>query len=231
MEGMELPLRILMIEDDKNLCQAVCVSLATQGYEVDHCLNGEDGLHYALQSAYDLILLDRMLPGMDGLQVLGALRSHQITTPVIMVTAMDGIGDRVKGLDGGADDYLVKPFAMEELFARIRALFRRPQQYESSSQLAFGDISFDLEQNLIQGKKSVCILSKREGQLFAFFLRNAGQILPRALLLSRVWGPDAPVEDGNLDNYVHFLRRRLTTVGSSLRITTIRAVGYRMEQP
>lgn len=224
-------MRILMVEDDKDLCAAVDIPLTRQGYTMDYAHTGEDGLHFALQNAYDLILMDRMLPERDGLSVVAALRRAGFSTPVLMLTALDGIRDRVDGLDAGADDYLAKPFATEELLARIRALARRPQQWESTGRLTAGDLELDTELCALRGPAGPCPLSKREAQLLELFLRNRGQTMTRELLLARVWGPDAPVEDGNLDNYIHFLRRRLATVGSGLKIVTARAVGYRLEVP
>ena len=222
-------MRILMVEDDQALCAAVDIHLRQQGYTVDYAHTGEDGLHFALQNAYDLILMDRMLPELDGLEAVRTLRSRGFSTPVLMLTALDGVPDRVDGLDAGADDYLAKPFAAEELLARIRALSRRPRQWESTSRLSAGDLELDTERAALRGPAGACSLSRREKQLLELFLRNAGQTLTRELLLSRVWGPDAPVEDGNLDNYIHFLRRRLRTVGSAVRLATVRSVGYRLE--
>ena len=222
-------MRILMVEDDQALCAAVDIHLRQQGYTVDYAHTGEDGLHFALQNAYDLILMDRMLSELDGLEAVRTLRSRGFSTPVLMLTALDGVPDRVDGLDAGADDYLAKPFAAEELLARIRALSRRPRQWESTSRLSAGDLELDTELAALRGPAGACSLSRREKQLLELFLRNAGQTLTRELLLSRVWGPDAPVEDGNLDNYIHFLRRRLRTVGSAVRLATVRSVGYRLE--
>lgn len=222
-------MRILMVEDDQALCAAVDIHLRQQGYTVDYAHTGEDGLHFALQNAYDLILMDRMLPELDGLEAVRTLRSRGFSTPVLMLTALDGVPDRVDGLDAGADDYLAKPFAAEELLARIRALSRRPRQWESTSRLSAGDLELDTELAALLRPAGACSLSRREKQLLELFLRNAGQTLTRELLLSRVWGPDAPVEDGNLDNYIHFLRRRLRTVGSAVRLATVRSVGYRLE--
>ena len=222
-------MRILMVEDDQALCAAVDIHLRQQGYTVDYAHTGEDGLHFALQNAYDLILMDRMLPELDGLEAVRTLRSRGFSTPVLMLTALDGVPDRVDGLDAGADDYLAKPFAAEELLARIRALSRRPRQWESTSRLSAGDLELDTELAALRGPAGACSLSRREKQLLELFLRNAGQTLTRELLLSRVWGPDAPVEDGILDNYIHFLRRRLRTVGSAVRLATVRSVGYRLE--
>lgn len=222
-------MRILIVEDDVELCDAVKFHLELEGYTVDICDNGDDGLHFIKQQAYNLILLDRMLPELNGMDVLSQMRALGITTPVIITTALDGIGDRVAGLDGGADDYLVKPFDISELLARIRAIGRRPSQWESSQYISCGDITLDLMRCSIKGPDKYCTLSKKETELFEIFTRNLGHILPRTVLLSRVWGPDAPVEDGNLDNYIHFLRRRLNSIGSSLSIKTARSIGYSLE--
>lgn len=219
-------MRILIIEDDIALCDAVQYHLKREGYEVDICHDGDDGLRWACQQAHDLVILDRMLPALNGLSVLSQIREKQISTPVLIVTALDGVGDRVQGLDAGADDYLVKPFAIEELLARIRALSRRPPQWENNQILQYDGLSLNLATHCLQGPSGVCTLSKREAQLLEVLMRNALQTLPRSILFSRVWGLDAPVEDGNLDNYIHFLRRRLRGVGSELSIHTIRGIGY-----
>ena len=144
-------MRILMVEDDQALCAAVDIHLRQQGYTVDYAHTGEDGLHFALQNAYDLILMDRMLPELDGLEAVRTLRSRGFSTPVLMLTALDGVPDRVDGLDAGADDYLAKPFAAEELLARIRALSRRPRQWESTSRLSAGDLELDTELAALRG--------------------------------------------------------------------------------
>ena len=224
-------MRILMVEDDPGLCEAVSFQLEQKGVTVDVCHDGEDGLHWARQQAYDLILLDRVLPGLDGLSVLRSLRQEGIVTPVVLVTALGEVSQRVEGLDAGADDYLVKPFAAEELMARIRAMSRRPRQWESSQIIRLGDVVFDREQKTLEKEGQSCTLSRRESELMEMLLKNPGQILPRGLLLSRVWGPEAEVEEGNLDNYIHFLRRRLRSVGSALGIRTVRGVGYQLEVP
>ena len=224
-------MRILMVEDDPGLCEAVSFQLEQKGVTVDVCQDGEDGLHWARQQAYDLILLDRMLPGLDGLSVLRSLRQEGIVTPVVLVTALGEVSQRVEGLDAGADDYLVKPFAAEELMARIRAMSRRPRQWESSQIIRLGDVVFDREQKTLEKEGQSCTLSRRESELMEMLLKNPSQILPRGLLLSRVWGPEAEVEEGNLDNYIHFLRRRLRSVGSTLEIRTVRGLGYQLEVP
>ncbi|KAB4834109.1 response regulator transcription factor, partial [Bacteroides thetaiotaomicron] len=149
-------MRILMVEDDVDLCSAVDIHLKKEGHIVDFAHAGDDGLHFALQNAYDLILLDRMLPGLDGVGVVARLRKEGLTTPVLMITALDGISDRVDGLDAGADDYLAKPFATEELLARIRALSRRPVQWESTRRLTVGDLELDTELCALRGPGAAC---------------------------------------------------------------------------
>lgn len=223
-------MNILMIEDDKELCDAVSFRLEQEGFSITACHDGEEGLYYMQESPFDLVILDRMLPHMNGIEVLKEARTRQIRTPVLMLTALGELDDRLTGLNGGADDYMVKPFAFEELLARIRCLLRRPAVYQDSvKSLSLGDVSFVPETRTLSSHEKTCTLSSREGELMEVFLRNPGQTLPRQLLLSRVWGLEADVEDGNLDNYIHFLRRRLKTVESTLQIRTVRGVGYQLE--
>ena len=222
-------MRILLVEDDENLCYTLQYQLEQEGFLVDTCMDGEDALFFIRERVHDLILLDRMLPSMDGISVLKALRREKIFTPVIFLTALSSLQDKITGLDCGADDYMVKPFAFEELMARIRCLSRRPQKWEGSSVISLGDISFDPDHKKLFCHNKECSLSKKEGALMEIFLRNPGQILPRQTLLSRVWGPDSEVEDGNLDNYIYFLRRRLRSVDSRLELKAVRGVGYQLE--
>ena len=223
-------MNILMIEDDRELCTAVSFRLEQEGFSVTVCHDGEEGLYYMQESPFDLVILDRMLPHMNGIEILKEARSRQIKTPVLMLTALGELNDRLSGLNGGADDYMVKPFAFEELLARIRCLLRRPAVYQSSSRsVSLGDVTFVPETRTLSSHGKTCTLSSREGELMEVFLRNPGQTLPRQLLLSRVWGLEADVEEGNLDNYIHFLRRRLKTVESTLQIRTVRGIGYQLE--
>lgn len=223
-------MRILLVEDDEKLLQLLAFQLKQEGYQVDCCSNGGDAMYYISQNAHDIILLDRMLPEMDGLTILKKTRELGIAIPVIMLTALGQLQDKIDGLDTGADDYLVKPFAFEELLARIRCIKRRPRKWEGNQVSAFGDISLSIEEKILTGPKDSCTLSKRECDLLEVFLANKNQTMPRMVLLSKVWGPDAEVEEGNLDNYIHFLRRRLKSVGSLLTLTTVRGVGYRLAE-
>lgn len=222
-------MRILLIEDDIRLCSGIIFHLKQENYNVDTCHDGLESIYFIEHNVYDLIILDRLLPSLDGISILKHIRSQNITTPVLMVTALSDIDDRVDGLDAGADDYLAKPFAIKELLARIRALSRRPTALETLTSINYEDVNLDLSSCVLQGPTHSCSLSKREATLTEFFLKNPNRILPRNLILSKVWGPDALVEDGNLDNYIHFLRRRLNTVGSTLRIKTVRGIGYSLE--
>lgn len=222
-------MRILLVEDDEKLNYSLAFQLEKEGFLVDSCQDGEDALYYIEQNIHDLILLDRMIPYISGTEILTRMRKAQNQTPVILITALGTLDDKVTGLDLGADDYLVKPFAFEELMARIRCVTRRPRKLELSEQLSFGDIIYRLDENTLTGSSGNCSMSKREGALLEAFLRSPGQTLSRTLLLTKVWGMDTDVEDGNLDNYIHFLRRRLKTVGSSIRIQTVRGIGYRIE--
>ncbi len=223
-------MHILLIEDDEQLCETLKYQLERKQFSIDTCHNGLEGLDLMLTEAYDLVILDRMLPAMDGLNVLKQARDGHLQTPVIMLTALGELQDKINGLDCGADDYMVKPFAFEELMARIRCIVRRPPVMVNQNHiLTFGDLSYDTQQNILTCGEISCTLSKREGELMELFLRNPRQTLPRGTILTKVWGPDAEVEDGNLDNYIHFLRRRLKTVISQCQLQTVRGVGYRME--
>ena len=222
-------MRILLVEDDKNFCETLVFQLQREHHLVDVCQDGRDGLDLLLQDAYDLALLDRMLPTMNGLLVLKKARDRGITTPVILITALGELYDRIEGRDCGADDYLVKPFAYEELAARIRSLSRRSNICSPQAVQSFCDISYDSSLRLLSGPAGDLVLSGREAQLLELFLQSPGTVLRRLTLLSRVWGADAPVEEGNLDTYIHFVRKRLNQAGSRLSIQTVRGIGYLME--
>lgn len=222
-------MRILIIEDDKSLAETLRFQLEHNHFETDVCYDGEEGLHFIEQQSHDLILLDRMLPVLDGISVLKITREKNISTPVIFVTALGALNEKITGLDCGADDYLVKPFDFEELLARIRCILRRPSKWEGGRPLNFEDISYDAKQKKLYCGSLSCSLSASEGDLLEFFLRNPGQTIPRGSLLARVWGPDAEVEDGNLDNYIYFLRRRLKSVKSTIHLKTVRGIGYQLE--
>lgn len=219
-------MRILLAEDDKKLNESLTTQLVSRGFNVDSCHDGEEALYYATQNIHDVILLDRMLPGMEGTKVLTQLRREGIGIPVILITALGTLNDKVTGLNLGADDYLVKPFAFEELLARIQCVSRRSPVITQTELPTYCDISFDESSNTLTGPDGSCTCSKREGAMLEIFVKNGGQTLSRNTLLLKIWGPDSDVEEGNLDNYIYFVRRRLKTVGSRLKLKTIRGIGY-----
>lgn len=222
-------MRILLVEDDPSLCDAAAYWLRARGYEVDCCKDGEEAAWYMKEGSFDCILLDRMLPHIDGLTLLSQLRARRDFTPVILVTALGSLSDKLSGLDGGADDYLVKPFEMEELEARIRTVTRRVRTESLTDRLFFADLSYEPETCRLCGPAGEAILSRKEGQVLETLLRSAQNALPRETVIRRVWGIDSDVEATNLDNYIHFLRRRLKALNSRARISNVWGVGFLLE--
>lgn len=219
-------MRILLAEDDKKLNKSLTNQLISRGFSVDSCYDGEEAFYYAAQNIHDVILLDRMLPNMEGTMVLTKLRKQGVNIPIILITALGTLNDKVTGLNLGADDYLVKPFAFEELLARIQCVTRRSPIINQTILPSYCDIRFDGTSNTLTGPTGSCTCSKREGAMLETFIKNGGQTLSRNTLLLKVWGPDSDVEEGNLDNYIYFVRRRLKAVGSCLKLRTIRGIGY-----
>ena len=223
-------MRILLIEDDAALCRVLQPTLQAAGFGCDCCQNGADGLALLRTGCYDACILDRMLPELDGLTLLRQARAAGVTTPVLMLTALGQVGDRVAGLDAGADDYLAKPFDTRELLARLRALVRRPVELNSAvHRIACGDLTLDTAQQTLTGPGGTVAVSRRECDLLAVLCRAPGLLRSRAVLLGSVWGADADVEDASLDSYIRFARRRLRAVGSRAAIQTVRGAGYRLE--
>lgn len=221
-------MRILIVEDNPSQLELLRSLLAGRGFDADCCADGEEGLCALELGGYDLAILDRMLPRLDGVEVLHRFRRGGGTTPVLMLTALSAVGDRVAGLDAGADDYLAKPFAPEELLARVRALLRRPMALQGRGVQA-GDVTVYADDGRLEGPSGACSLSAREAKLLHLFLSNPNLALSRETILLRVWGMDSEVEERNIDNFVYLIRRRLRNVGSSLRIGAVRGIGYRLE--
>jgi two-component system response regulator MprA len=222
--------RILIIEDDEAILKVLRRVLSYEGYQVDTALDGVSGLTLAREGQPDLILLDWMLPGMDGLEVCQRLR-NTATTPILMLTAKDTIQDRVHGLDAGADDYLVKPFELDELLARVRALLRRTQS-ERAQVLTFADLVLDTSTRQASRKSRVISLTAKEYELLELFLRHPRQVLTREIIFDRVWGYDFGGESNVLDVYIRYLRQKLEENGESRLLHTVRGVGYVIrEQP
>lgn len=222
-------MHILIVEDDKELCAAIKLQLEARNHTTDCCHKGSDALYFAMNHSYDLILLDRMLPEIDGLTILRSIRNSHISVPVIITTALDTINDRIDGLDCGADDYLVKPYAIEELLARVRALSRRPNVFFGGQDLSFLDLSFSPDTRILSCNGQDIQMTGKTALLMEYFLRNPEKPLAREQIFTRVWGADAAVEDGNLDTYIYFLRKHLKTLKSQSVISTIHGLGYRLE--
>ena len=224
-------MRILIVEDEVRLAEALAQIMAEQKYQVDQVHNGADGLDYALTAQYDVIVLDVMLPKLDGFTVLRRLRAEHSTTPVLMLTARSELNDRVRGLDAGADYYLTKPFEPEELLACIRSLLRRGGEDAAADPevTAFGDLTLHMGTFLLEcGPRSVR-LSRREYDLMELLMRNGSQIVSKEQLILKVWGYDSAAEDNNVEVYISFLRRKLTHLQSTVKIKTLRMVGYCLE--
>ena len=223
-------MRILLVEDEKNLSAAVCRLLEKQRFVVDPVYTGPDGLDCALSGGYDAVVLDVMLPGMDGFTVLNRLRGEGVKTPVMMLTARGDLQDRIRGLEGGADYYLPKPFQMEELIACLRAITRRGDGKPVMA-LSYGGVSLSEKDARLQCDLSgqSVKLGAKEYQLMEVFLRNPGQILPKETLIERVWGYESDAEYNNLEVYVSFLRKKLTFIGAQVKIRASRGLGYSLE--
>lgn len=221
-------MNILIIEDDKDLCHGVSYQLTQEGHLVDCCHDGGEAALYIRQGIYDLILLDCMLPGEDGLHILRDMRAGGNLTPVIILSALGEVNDRVAGLNTGADDYLVKPFAYSELSARIASLFRRKNAFAREA-FTYGDLSLDSAENCLFCGNKKCSLSQTESELMRLLLQAGDRTTDRTVLLHKVWGLDTSVESSNLDNYIYFLRKRLKTLESRVSIVNRRGLGYRLE--
>jgi DNA-binding response OmpR family regulator len=222
--------KILLIEDEKNQARFIELELKHESYSVTVAYDGNTGLDLALREHWDAILLDLMLPGMNGIEVCRQIRSVK-KTPIIMLTARDHITDRVAGLDSGADDYIPKPFAIEELFARLRSLFRRVDEAEKPDQiLSMQDIQVHLDARIVKVGDQTVELTKREFDLLVTFMKNMDRVLTREMLLDQVWGYDTEVETNVVDVYVRYLRNKIGRPGKESRIQTLRGIGYVMRR-
>ena len=222
-------MQILVVEDEKHLARALKQILTEQKYMVDVVYDGNDGLDYALSGIYDVIILDIMLPFKDGFQVAYELRRKKIDTPILMLTAKDTIPDKVSGLNSGADDYMTKPFAPEELLARIKALTRRRGEV-LLDETDFGDFSFNASTcELSKGAKSVH-LNYKESEILKLLIANRDTIISKEDIITKVWGYDSDAGSNNVEAYISFLRRKLHFIQSSAEIKAVKKVGYRLEQ-
>lgn len=222
-------MRILLAEDERELSKALCAVLKHNNYSVDAVYNGQDALDYGLCENYDAVILDLMMPKMNGLDVLKKLREQGVATPVIILTAKSELEDKITGLDAGADDYLTKPFAMGELFARLRALTRRKSEF-SPNVISFGNVSLNRENfELCVGENSIR-LGNKEFQMMEMLLSNAGRLISTEQFMEHIWGYETEAEINVVWVYISYLRKKLATLDASIEIKAVRGVGYTLEE-
>lgn len=223
-------MRILLVEDEIPLAEAVAQILKKNKYQVDMVHEGDEGLDYGLSGIYDLIILDIMLPKVSGLEILKAIRKNKMMVPVLLLTAKGSVEDKVKGLDYGADDYLAKPFAKEELLARIRALSRRKADVIILDELEYGDIVLNTSNLMLTSGPKEIKLTLRECELLEFFIARNKMVSSKELIIEKLWGYDSDAEDNHVEVYVSFIRKKLKFLKSDVRIVTTRGVGYSLEE-
>ena len=222
-------MKLLLVEDEKQLSEALQQILIKNKYSVDAVYSGDEGLDYALSDVYDVIILDIMLPKLNGIEILKMIRKRKISTPVILLTAKGSVEDRILGLDSGADDYLPKPFSPDELLARLRALTRRNGDFINENILEFSDIRLNLSTYDMEVNDNSITLTQKEFEILKYFMQRPKLVVSKDDLITKLWGFDSDVEHNNIEVYISFLRKKLAYVESDVKITTIRRVGYRLE--
>jgi len=220
-------MKILIVEDEKLLAESLRTLLQSKGFEVEVVYDGEDGAEYAELGIYDLLILDVMMPKLNGYQVARRVRANRCATPILMLTAKSGLEDRIEGLNAGADYYLTKPFDTRELLACINALLRR--QGNQVDELVYGNTALDLASGMLVCGEKTIRLSAKEFDVMRFLLQSRGQNLSKEVILARVWGYDSNAVENHVEVYVGFLRKKLSAIGSNLRIAAIRRLGYHLE--
>ena len=222
----EYALKILLIEDDGETAKYLTQGLTEEGHSLSVSGDGRDGLFRATGEDWDLLIVDRMLPGLDGLTLVRTLRTGAINTPVLFLTTMSGVGDRVAGLNAGGDDYLVKPFAYAELVARVNALGRRPHRLTQETTLQVGDLEIDLLSRTVRRAGAVVTLQRREFRLLEYLMRHAGEVVTRTMLLESVWDFHFEPRTNIVETHVSRLRSKLHRAGAADPIQTVRGAGY-----
>ncbi|NTW70899.1 MAG: response regulator transcription factor [Eubacteriaceae bacterium] len=221
-------MRVLLVEDEKALAQAMAKLLERNHILVDVVYDGLEGKLLSCEKIYDVVILDIMLPTMDGYEILNSIREKGMNTPVLFLTALDSVKDKVKGLNKGADDYLVKPFDTDELLARIRALGRRPKDIYVDNFISFADIKLNISNSELSINDSPKNLTAKEAQLLEMFLRSPGVIISKDQILDRIWGIESEAAENSVEIYVHYLRKKL--LKSKAEILTIRGLGYVLKE-
>lgn len=220
-------MKILIVEDEKLLADSIKLLLEAKGFEVEAVYDGVSGAEYAELGIYDLLILDVMMPGLNGYEVAQRVRAKRCATPILMLTAKAGLEDRIEGLNAGADHYLSKPFDTRELLACINALLRR--QGNQVDELVYGNTSLELSTGMLVCGEKRLRLSAREFDVMRFLLQSKDQILPKEVILARVWGFDSNAVENHVEVYVGFLRKKLQSIGSNVRIVALRRLGYHLE--
>ena len=225
-------MRILVVEDEEAIADVIATKLRKEKYEVDTSFDGEDGLYNAMTNIYDLIILDIMLPKMNGLEILKEIKENDINAKVIMLTAKSELEDKLKGFHIGADDYVTKPFHMEELIARVQVQLRNQESHKIKDSLEYSDLSLNIRTSTLTCKltnESINI-PYREFLLLEYFMNNKERILSKEQIYDRVWGIDTDYESNNLEAYLSFLRKKIKIIGSKVNIKAVRNLGYKMEE-
>jgi two-component system OmpR family response regulator len=224
-------LKVLLIEDDDDTAAYVANGLAEQGHTVDRAQNGRDGMFLAGDGGYEVLIVDRMLPGMDGLDLVKVLRSANVLTPVLFLSALGGLDDRVTGLDAGGDDYLIKPFAFSELVARLNALARRAPLRATDTMLRVSDLELDLLKRRVRRRGQVIDLQPREFRLLEYLMQHAGQVVTRTMLLEQVWDFHFEPKTSVVETHISRLRAKIDKPFGTDLIQTVRGAGYRISAP
>lgn len=222
-------MKILIIEDEFSLADAISETLKKEKFSTHIETDGEKGEYEALTNIYDIILLDIMLPNLNGFKILENIRKEKIDTPVIILTAKSEIADKLKGLENGADDYITKPFHMRELVARIRIILKRKSNIQDSSILEYGDLRLELRTGKMYSNNNEIAINGKELELLELLLLNKNQIVNREILANKIWGYESDAEYNNVEVYVSFLRKKLKIIKSHVKIKAVRGIGYKME--
>ena len=224
-------MRILIVEDEFNLADAISTRLKKEKYQVDICADGEEGLYNATTNIYDLIILDVMLPGINGFEILNNIRKEEIKTKVIMLTAKSTLEDKLTGLEHGANDYITKPFHIEELIARVNIQLKDPTEIKNKNIIIYGDIELNIATSKLDCKNTgeTVELVCKEFQLLEYFMRNPNQILSKDQIYDKVWGMESEIESNNLEAYLSFIRKKLKLIESNVNIKSVRGLGYKLE--
>ena len=220
-------MKILLVDDEKQLTDALEIILKNNKYNVDVANDGEEGLEYAMTGMYDAIVLDIMLPVIDGIEILRRIRNNKVKTPVIMLSAKTEVSDKVKCLDNGADDYLTKPFSSEELLARLKAITRRKDNIDNNC-LEYGDILLNIDSHELIKDNEKILLGTKEFEIMEILLKNTNALTPKEYFITKVWGYDSDVEYNTIEVYISFIRRKLSALNSKVEVKSSRGSGYKL---